>query len=152
MRMGREERPAPAHFPRRDALPPAVVQLALRGEVVRVARGVDPRERAGVRLRPDRGDRVELLDLFPLLRRDVLDLLARAVFEEQLERALEPQARVWKGAGADRGAVELEHERGRRVERVDPEDLARLKLERVVDDEVGEPGDAWIGHACLIPD
>src|SRR6187431_1427831 len=108
MCMGREERPAPAHLLRRDALPPAVVQLALRGEVVRVARGVDPREGASIRLRPDRGDRVELLDLLPLLGRDVLDLLGRAVFEEQLERPLEPQARVWKGAGADRRAVELE--------------------------------------------
>src|SRR4029079_2408471 len=93
--------------------------------------------RWGVDPRPDGGDRIELLDLLPLLRRDVLDLLGRAVFEEQLERPLEPHARVWQGAGAHRGAVETPCERRRRVERVDPEDLARLKLERVVDDEVG---------------
>ena len=75
-----------------------------------------------------------------------------AVFEQELEQPVERQARVWIGAGADRGAVDRERERGRRVEPVDPEDLALLKLERVVDDEVAEPVDAWVGHACLIPD
>ena len=49
-------------------------------------------------------------------------------------------------------AVERERERGGRVERVDPKDLARLELQRVVDDEVGESGDARVGHVCLIPD
>ena len=72
--------------------------------------------------------------------------------EEKLERALEPQARARESAGADRRAIELERERRRRVERVDPENLARLELERVVDDQVGEPGDARISHVCLIPD
>ena len=63
-----------------------------------------------------------------------------------------PRLEIRKRAGADRRAVERERERRGRVERVDPKDLARLELQRVVDDEVGESGDARVGHVCLIPD
>ena len=117
-----------------------------------MARRIDPRERAGVRLGPDGRDRVELLDLLPLLRRDVLDLLVRPVLEQELESALESDAEIRKRPGADRRAVERERERRGGVERVDPKDLARLELQRVVDDQVGESGDACVGHVCLIPD
>jgi hypothetical protein len=88
----------------------------------------------------------------PLVRGDVLDLLRRPVLEQELEGALEALAGIRERTGANRRPVERKHERRGGVERVDPKDLARLELQRVVDDEVGEAGDASVGHVCLIPD
>ena len=69
-----------------------------------------------------------------------------------LEGALESDAEIWERTRADRRAVERERERRSGVERVDPKDLARLELQRVVDDQVGESGNTCVGHVCLIPD
>ena len=51
---------------------------AVRGDVAAVPPRIDPRERAGVRLRPDRDERVDVSISFHSHRRQVLDLLVGA--------------------------------------------------------------------------
>jgi hypothetical protein len=87
-----------------------------------------------------------------MLWRDVLDLLVASVLEEELERPLQTDAEIGMRTNPYRRAVEREGQRRSGVQRVDPEDLARPEIERIVHDQVGETGDARIGHPCLIQD
>ncbi len=147
----RVERPAPAHLALRDPLPAAVRQTPLCRDERAVAALVRPGERAGVLLRPDGHERVELLDLLPLDGRQVGDLLVGALGDEDLVQPVERQVRVRIRAGSDGGAVEREGERlGDRVA-VDAEHLASSERERVPDDEIGKTLDALVDHRSVIP-
>ena len=57
---------------------------------------------------------------------------------------LDPRARI--GAGTQRRPVELADKRGRDGPAVQADDLAGLELERVVDQQIGQPCHGRIGH------
>jgi hypothetical protein len=111
-----------------------------------VALRVGTGQGARVRLRPDRHDRVDELELGLRDRRDVLELLVVGLREQQLRQPLELEVDIRVRAGGERGAVDLDPERCGHRRRVDAEHLARLQAERVVDDELAQAGDAWIAH------
>ena len=79
-----EQRPHPAQLARLDAGEPALAELATRGELAAAPRWIDPAERTGVDVSPDRDERVHEIDLGSLERRHPLDLLVRPFLEEDL--------------------------------------------------------------------
>ena len=145
VRVGRQERPAPAHLPRRDALPAAVCELALRGELACVA----------ARGRPARASACSISDQIVAIASSA-SISRQSIGDDVLELLLEPSASssssrpssprrvyAWRRRRARRG--ESSTSRGeasaRRSGRPGP-----AEPERVADDEVGEPRDTGIGH------
>ena len=112
----------------------ALTYRELSGAVTRlaealVALGVEPGEGACVRVRPDRHRRVDPIHLSELDRRDEVDLLVRALGDEDLAQPLELDRGVSVRAAFDGAAVKGEDQRRRDRAALDPEDLCRLELE-----------------------
>jgi hypothetical protein len=144
VRVGRHQRPDPAHLAAADPLPAPVDEAAL-GRVHLAARlGVGARERLGVRLRPDRHLGVEAVDLAQGQVGHELPLRLAALRDQQLGQALEGDVRVRVRASPDRGPLELEDQRRGRVARVDAEHLPLAQAERVVDEQRREPLDPGV--------
>ena len=151
VRLGREEDAEPAELAGGHPLPAPLGELLRGGDQALVALRVGVSQRAGVRLRPDRHERVDELELGLRDRRDVLQLLVVGLGEQQLRQALELEVDVRVRPCREGGAVDLDRERRRHRRRVDAQHLARLEAERVVDDELAQAGDAWIAHFFLVP-
>ena len=108
--------------------------------------GIDPAERTGVDVSPDRDERVHEIDLGSLERRHPLDLLVRAFLEEDLGKPVDGDARIGVRTVSERGAVEGDHEREGDGAAVEPDQVTGAQAERVPRDEVCEPLDAHVLH------
>ena len=142
----RTKRPAPAMLATRDPVTAAKRKLTLRGQLALPAVGVRSRERARVRLRPDRHRRVDRVHLPERDRRHEADLLLRAMRHEQLGQPAQVQSSVGVRPAFDRLAVQRHDQRLRHRIGLDPEHLPGLQTKRVVEDELREPVVARIAH------
>ena len=139
----------PAELAGGHPLPAPLGELLRGGDQALVALRVGVGERARVRLRPDRHERVDELELGLRDRRDVLELLVVGLGEQQLRQALELEVDVRVRPCREGGAVDLDRERRRHRRRVDAQHLARLQAERVVDDEL-DPGGRRVDRSLLL--
>ena len=146
----RAERAAPAMLAVRDPVAPADRQLALGRELPLAPMGVGARERAGVRLRPDRDRGIERVHLAQRDRRDELQLLVRTVGHQDLLEPAQLERRIGVEASLDRLAVHRQHQRCGDGVGVDAKHLSGLEPERVVQHQRSEGVVARIPHAAIM--